>query len=127
MRRMWIRSWGSFQVHSWAMLSTSKMQFGGIHVTGGGKRSTPRTVAGFLVNILIFCILWVKWIGILDLPVGNMSATSLEEGEWWFFVNMIGSFFPRTWPSYPDLFQGQGYVWDLQQAPGKEGSHSLSP
>lgn len=47
MMRMWIRSWGSFQVHSSVMLSTSRMQFGGIHVTGGGKRSTPRTVAGF--------------------------------------------------------------------------------
>lgn len=44
--RMWIRSCGSFQVHSSAMLSTSRMQLGGIHVTGGGKRSTPRTVAG---------------------------------------------------------------------------------
>lgn len=55
-------------------------------------------------------------IGILDLLVGNMSATSLEEGEWWFFVNMEGVFlffFPHTWPSYPDLFQGRGYVWDL--------------
>lgn len=53
MMRMWIRSWGSFQVHSSAMLSTSRMQFGGIHVTGGGKRSTPRTVAVFLLSIWV--------------------------------------------------------------------------
>jgi hypothetical protein len=55
--RMWIRSWGSFQVQSSAMLSTSRMQFGGIHVIGGGKRSTPRTVAGF-VRILVKVLGW---------------------------------------------------------------------
>jgi len=73
MSRMWIRSWGSFQVHCSAMLSTSRMQFGGIQVTGGGKRSTPRTVAG-LVNWL-----FGDWDGVC-LPFGNMSATSLVEG-----------------------------------------------
>lgn len=68
--RMWIRSWGSFQVHGSDMLSTSRMQFGGIHVTGGGKRSTPRTVAGFVrLGVL-------GWRG-SSLPLGNMSATSL--------------------------------------------------
>lgn len=45
MMRMWMRSCSSFQVHSSAMLSTSRMQLGGIQVTGGGKRSTPRTLA----------------------------------------------------------------------------------
>lgn len=45
MIRMWIRSSGFFQVHSSRTLSTSRMQLGGIHVMGGGNRSTPRTVA----------------------------------------------------------------------------------
>lgn len=45
MVRMWIRSKGSRQVHSWRTSSTSNTQLGGIQETGGGKRSTPRTVA----------------------------------------------------------------------------------
>lgn len=41
----WMKSKGSRQVHGSRTLSTSRMQFGGTHETGGGKRSTPRTVA----------------------------------------------------------------------------------
>lgn len=58
MMRMWIRSWASFQVQSSAMSSTSRVQFGGIHFTGGGNRSTPRTCAGLgqLVSRLNHCL-----------------------------------------------------------------------
>ena len=51
--------------------STSNTQFGGIHVTGGGKRSTPRTVAKW-VSLVVFVA-----VAIVDSPLGNMSATSL--------------------------------------------------
>lgn len=72
----WIKSKGSRQVHGSRTLSTSRMQFGGTHETGGGKRSTPRTVA---VDILVRC--FPGDIGdqtCRDTPFGNMSATSLE-------------------------------------------------
>jgi hypothetical protein len=48
MIRMCIKSKGSRQVHSCRASSTSRIQFGGIQDTGGGKRSTPRTVAGLV-------------------------------------------------------------------------------
>jgi hypothetical protein len=45
MIRMCIKSKGSRQVHSCSASSTSRMQLGGIQDTGGGNKSTPRTVA----------------------------------------------------------------------------------
>lgn len=77
MMRMWMRSCSSFQVHSSAMLSTSRMQLGGIQVTGGGKRSTPRTLAASVNTDL------GVGFGRDGSPDGNMSATSLEVGQLW--------------------------------------------
>lgn len=49
--RRWIRSNDFRQVHSLRTSSTSIMQFGGSQSIGGGKRSTPRTVADSLVSV----------------------------------------------------------------------------
>lgn len=71
--RIWMRSNCSRHVHSWSALSTSSTQFGGIQVTGGGKRSTPRTVA------VAYQLSRNRKLRSLNcnLPPGNMSATSL--------------------------------------------------
>lgn len=51
------------------------VQFGGSQFTGGGKRSTPLTVAWLVSSMFGIC-------RYMHLPFGNMSDTSLYFVSW---------------------------------------------